>query len=216
MLYTAIAGLLGLIALLIVLLGLRLLLRRNWLLGWLRGMVGLVLLGLAVFAVLVALDLYSYKQLSKEHPLANLSFTRLAPQHYQVNLVDGEGDEHRFELYGDLWQLDARIIKWNDRLARLGVAPGYRLDRISGRYLSLEEEQTAPRSVHSVSGSNSTLDVWQWLRQHGGINLMDASYGSATYLPMADGALFAVTLAPSGLVARPLNARAKSAVEGWQ
>ena len=32
---------------------------------------------------------------------------------------------------------------------------------------------------------------------------VDAIYGSATYLPMADGARYEVTLGQSGLIARP-------------
>ena len=45
--------------------------------------------------------------------------------------------------------------------------------------------------------------------------LADAAYGSATYLPMADGATYAVTLTQSGLVARPVNPAAKRATRHW-
>jgi hypothetical protein len=40
-------------------------------------------------------------------------------------------------------------------------------------------------------------------------------YGSATYLPMADGADYEVTVSQSGLVARPLNDAARLAVGAW-
>ena len=45
--------------------------------------------------------------------------------------------------------------------------------------------------------------------------LVDAYYGTATYLPMADGARFEVSLTRDALIARPANIRARDAVGGW-
>ena len=45
---------------------------------------------------------------------------------------------------------------------------------------------------------------------------VDAEYGSATFLPMADGALFTVKLSSTGLVARPENDRATIAIQDWE
>jgi hypothetical protein len=45
---------------------------------------------------------------------------------------------------------------------------------------------------------------------------LDALYGSAAYVPMADGAAYEVKVSQSGLTARPLNQAARSAVGGWQ
>ena len=166
---------------------------------------------------MAAIDFYSYKQLTKEQFVANLSFTRKAEQKYVVSLVDSTGKEINRELSGDLWQLDARILKWNTSLNRLGLMNGYRLDRLSGRYYSLEDEKNAERTVYQLSQSQTALDIWQWLRDTGaGLGLIDATYGSATYLPMEDGALFSVNLTQSGLIAKPLNARAKAIVASWE
>lgn len=217
MVYTALTGIIVVLALIVVLGAARVLLKGSWILGWLRGMTGLLLLSLSAFLVLSAFDFYSYKQLSKEQTVATLSFNRIAPQQFKVSLVDGSGLEQTYQLNGDLWQLDARIIKWSHALAGLGLTPGYRLDRLSGRYYSLEKEQNGERSVYQLSKSRSKLDIWSWLREYGrGLTAVDASYGSATYLPMEDGALFAVKLTNSGLIARPLNDRAKEAVANWQ
>jgi len=205
------------IALLVVFAAGKLLIRGHWLRGWLRGMTGIIFLALSVLLVLISLDLYSYKQLSKEQTIASISFTKLAPQSYQTSIVDSSGMEQTFILSGDLWQLDARIIKWNTFISSMGVSPGYRLDRISGRYYSLEQEQTAPRTVYKLEHHSSFLDVWGWLREHDTRSaIVDASYGSATYLPMEDGALFSVSLSSTGLLSRPLNDRAKAAINGWQ
>ena len=217
MVYPALSGIIVIIALIAVLAAARLLLKGSWFFGWLRGMVGVLLLGLAAILALSALDVYSYKQLSREQPVANLSFTKLDSQHFQVSLVDSSGVEQLHELNGDLWQLDARIIKWDRSLAAIGLTAGYRLDRLSGRYYSLEKEHTEPRTVYQLSNSKNVLDIWSWLREYGNnLAIVDASYGSATYLPMEDGALFSVSLSSTGLLARPLNERARMAVADWE
>jgi hypothetical protein len=45
---------------------------------------------------------------------------------------------------------------------------------------------------------------------------IDAYYGSATYVPMADGARFEVSLSRDALIARPGNDKAVEAVGKWR
>jgi hypothetical protein len=217
MAYTVMAGFFIFLALFVALVAGKLLFKGSWILGWFRGMVGLALLSTAVILALSAFDVYSYSQISKEKTIATISFTKINPQQYNVSLVDNSGVEKTYQLNGDLWQLDARIIKWNKSLSSLGLSAGFRLDRLSGRYYSLEKEKTAERSVYELGNTRSTIDVWKWFREYGqGLSIVDASYGSATYVPMEDGALFSVNLTSSGLLSRPLNDRAKAAVIAWQ
>lgn len=217
MVYPAIALVIVLLSLLAVVAGLRLLLGRRWLLAWLRGCAGLLLLVIAAIALLAAWDLYGYRQLLEEKPIATLAFAGDGDHHYKVVLIDEGGGEQRHSLSGDMWQLDVRLLKWHDGLARLGFKPGYRLDRLAGRYLSLEDEQRLPRTVVGLDQRPGSIDSWRWLRHlDNHLSLVDAEYGSATYLPMADGALYSVGLGPSGLVARPLNDRARFAIEQWR
>ena len=62
------------------------------------------------------------------------------------------------------------------------------------------------------------IDTWQLARDHKEwvMPWIDAVYGSATYLPMADGAVYEVRVSPTGLLARPLNDVARKAVAGWK
>jgi len=189
----------------------------SWLLGWLRGTAGIALTVGAVAIAAAAWDLRGYQQLLAAKPIGTLAFNKLEEQRFSVALIDTAGVEHRYELNGDMWQLDVRMLRWTDALASLGLKPGYRLDRLSGRYLALEDEQKLPRTVIGLSSDKPLLDVWQLLRRSGRyFSLLAADYGSAAYLPMADGALYSVGLGNSGLIATPLNERAKSAVEHWQ
>jgi len=201
----------------LLLISLKLLLRGGWIFGWLRGMLGLVLVGAALLFVLAAYDVFSYRQLLAEKSIATLSFERLGSQQYRALLVDGDGRERRFDLQGDQWQLDARIIKWPGIFASWGIKPGYRLDRISGRYYSLEKERSSERTVYALHDSKLGVDVWEWVQSSDELlPFVDAVYGSATFVPMDDGALFEVSLSHSGVIARPLNEKAQAAVARWR
>jgi hypothetical protein len=217
MVYLFVAVVVGIAACLLALAGFKMLLRRHWIGAWLRGTVGLALVAAALFGLLLAWDLHNFRQVLAERPVATLAFSRIGPRHFAVELVDANGNNRRAELHGELWQLDMRIVKWSDPLTRAGLRPGYQLDRLGGRYLSLEDERNQQRSVIDLSERDSVVDAWQWLRRmQRWLPIVDAQYGSATYQPMADGALFAVSMGPSGPVARPINERARVAVERWQ
>ncbi|TQV81293.1 cation/multidrug efflux pump [Exilibacterium tricleocarpae] len=217
MFYSAIAIVFILLGLVGLLGAARVLLHRGWLLGWLRGMLGLGILSVGLLIGLMAFDIFSYQQILTEKSLATISFEKVASQKYNATLVDGDGNEQRFELYGDQWQLDARLVKWSGALAGFGIKPGYRLDRISGRYFSLEDERNAKRSVYALTESPYGIDLWAWLNQSTStLPWIDAVYGNAAFVPMEDGALFEVTLSHTGLLARPLNDPAKDAVTRWQ
>jgi hypothetical protein len=196
-------------------LGAWVLLRQRWFLQWLKGTAGLALVGLAVYLSLFALNLYSYSALTEEQPVATVSFRQVADQEYMATVSQPDGTTRDFKLKGELWQLDARIIKWKGLFSLLGAKPGYQLDRIAGRYLRLEDERSRERSVYALHREGIGFDLWQ--SAHEGWSLMlDARYGSATYLPMADGAIFEVTLSNSGLVGRPLNGSAQQALSRWE
>lgn len=196
-------------------LGAWVLLRQTWFMQWLKGTAGLLLVGLAVYLSFTALSLFSYHELKQEEPVATVSFRQIAPQEYMATVSRPEGAARDFRLRGDLWQLDARIIKWKGLFAMLGATPGYQLDRIQGRYLSLEQERSRERSVYGLHRQGIGFDPWENARK-GWSMLVDARYGSATYLPMADGAIFEVTLSNTGLVGRPLNGSAQQAIAQWE
>lgn len=215
--YIAITFLMAFIALLLVFWGGKVLLKGSWLMGFVRGSVGLILLAGALLIVLVALDAYSYRNLAKEHSVGTVSFERLNDQHFMVKFADEYGISQEFELYGDQWQLDARLLKWKGILARWGIEPAYRLDRLSGRYLTLQDERNKARSVHSLGESEHGVDVWSFFRDSdSSASLVDAVYGSATFLPMQDGAVYEVRISHTGLLARPMNQQAQSALNEWQ
>lgn len=199
-------------------LGFLILRRFNWVLGWVKGTIGLLFVGLAIMSVLVALDMTSYKKLMVEQPLATLTFTKEDEQKYSVEVsMVLENSTETYELNGDQWQMDARIVRWKGILVTLGAQSGFRLDRLSGRYYSLADERRKKRTVYELKSSEYGVDFWSFLYEQGEIvPFVEAIYGSAAYLPMADQAIFQVSLSRNGLTAKPINDPAKIAVDSWK
>lgn len=167
-------------------------------------------------AAVLAFSYYSYSRLTDEQLVATLEFRGVAPHEFQARLMlEGQRDQF-FNLKGDEWQIDARLVNWLPPLTILGLDPIYRLERLSGRYSEIDQEQSEARTVHAL-GRALPIDVWTVAQRFpmlaGGI---DAYYGTATYVPMADGARYEVSLSRDALIARPANDAAQNAVSSWR
>lgn len=207
--------LLGLLGLMLFLGGFKHLFHGRFAGGGGRIVFGLLFLFVFAFAAAVALDLRTYLQLTYEQPVATLSFTALGPQSFRATLTDAMGRVRSAELHGDDWELDARVLKWKGFAAVLGLDPVYRLERLEGRYRNAGQESHDYHSVVELSADRG-LDFWGFAQRNAGwIPWVDAGYGSATYLPMADGAEYQVSLSQTGLLARPANAAAEEALSHW-
>lgn len=203
------------LGILLAILGFRRLWARGVVLGSLEGLTGLLLLALAALAAAVGLNLRTYDRLTHEVPVATVSFQTQGDQRFSAVFAPTTGRTLVFDVYGDEWQLDARILKWRGFATVLGLDTIYRLDRFGGRYRDTAQERERRRSVHTLSDEPG-LDVWTWARTYPRwLSWVDAVYGSATYMPMVDGATYRVTASPTGLLARPVNEAARKAVRQW-
>src|SRR5687768_1972554 len=177
---------------------------------------GALVLLVAAAAVLVAANLYTYARLTHEQEAARVSMRQLGERWYVLSVQQRKQPPRHFELRGDEWQIDARVLKWRALGTLLGFDTVYRLERLSGRHADVKSERTGSRTVHDLSGDPG-LDFWSVARRyHQYMPLADALYGSAAYVPMAEGAEYAVSVSASGLVVRPANEAARKAVGGWK
>ena len=171
---------------------------------------------LAMGVVLVAMNLFTYARLTHEQQAARVSMRQLAERQYAVTVRPSAAAPQQFELRGDEWQIDARVLKWRALGTLLGFDTVYRLERLAGRYTDIAQERSAPRTVHALADEPG-IDLWTIVRRHHRyLPLADALYGSAVYVPMADGAEYAVSVSASGLVVRPGNEEARKALGGWK
>ncbi len=204
-----------LLGLLFVIAAVRQMRRRRIVGAVLRGTSALALFLIAACALLLALGLRGYSALSGEQAAAQIQFNRAGDRRFDVVLTYPSGQSEKFTLRGDDWQVDGRVLKWNRFANILGFDALYRLERIGGRYDSIADERSAPRTVYALHAA-AAIDVWELARRYRDrLPWVDALYGSATFLPMADGAVYEISVSQSGLLARPLNQAASKAIGGW-
>jgi len=215
MIVAAVTALCVLVGLMFLLLARRRFRRRRFGSCALHGLSSLVFFLAAACAALLGFDLLSYERLTREQPALEVQFTRVAEQQFDVALTYPSGVTERYALRGDDWQIDARVLKWHGAASVLGFDTAYRLERIGGRYADVNRERDATRTVYALNPPRR-VDVWALLqRYHNYLPWVDTLYGSAAFMPMADGARYEVKVSQSGLVARPLNLVARQAVGAW-
>lgn len=170
---------------------------------------GHALLSLAslVLAVLLGAGgwaLRGYRLLGEEAPVIELDAHILSPQRWAVTLSWPDGSTRQVQLAGDDWRLEAAVLKWNLPAVLAGLPPLYRLDRIDGRYDDAQQEASAPRTVVSLAAADG-FDLLALRHEYPrALPMVDAVYGSGTFLPLVDGGHYSVSLSRTGtLVARP-------------
>jgi len=170
---------------------------------------------LGTAGILMFVSYLGYQRLTHETMVGEILFSRSAQDEYSARLMlDGRLDQ-LLPLRGDEWQLDARVITWEPPATILGLEPVYQLERLSGRYSSIDRERSEQRTVHALA-EERPLDLWSTMRRFPRLAPgVDAYYGTATYLPMADGARFRITMSRDALIARPINDIARDAVGNW-
>ncbi len=219
-----IPGVVGVVGLAIVLSGLGWMFRGRPFKGGRGVLGGGVFLGVAAIVGLLGLNIQTYQRLAYDRQVATIEIHQKGPQLFDATVVEpavGEfpGATNTFELNGDEWRIEARVLRWKPWANVLGLDSQYRLDRFSGRYADTQQELTADRSAYDIRPARqSGIDLWPIARQYSQyLPVVDTLYGSGAYMPMADGARYEVRITQSGLIARPTNeAAAEASSSGWQ
>jgi hypothetical protein len=84
----------------------------------------------------------------------------------------------------------------------LGLHTAYELDRVAGRYATLEDEQERPRSVFSLA-ADKPVDMFHLRRRFWLFRpVLDTEYGSATFVPADRPATYELRVSTTGLLIR--------------
>jgi hypothetical protein len=175
---------------------------------------------LLLIGLLLLSNLFLYNRLTFERPIALVELIKKNRQEFSLVFYDIEDGQkqfsERFLIEGDEWQIDARIIKWHSWANLIGMNSLFHLDRVSGRFRSIEQANQKKHTAYSLFDHNRGLDVWKLktvFSDH--LPFMDAYYGQSIYLPMVDKAKFEVSVLQSGLIARPVNDEARAVLSSW-
>ncbi|MFO1435345.1 MAG: hypothetical protein U1F34_02840 [Gammaproteobacteria bacterium] len=172
--------------------------------GWIAA---LVLVLLAV--VLCAAPFYVYGRFNAEQPIAELSFKQLGPQRYRAYLATGNlCDVKSYDLLGDQWQLDASFLKWKGIGTLLGLQSLYRLDRLSGRYASVDEQNSREKQSYDIA-PKVLVSLFPKTNEKGFSGLLvDTHFGSSVYLDIDVSKKYRVYKTEDALVAKAVDAPA--------
>src|SRR3989442_2240052 len=108
-----------------------------------------------------------------------------------------------YELAGDAFYIDAHILKWHSMANLLGVRTAYELDRVAGRYNDVAQERSRPRTVYSLAHPKP-IDMFDVASRFPLLApLVDAEYGSATFVAAGPPAQFQGPTSTTGLLIRP-------------
>lgn len=169
----------------------------------LRTLMGLLLLSLGALAGTIGLGLQGYRALTREELAARIVVQPLGPQLFSATVhIPGRPETSYYELSGDALYVDAHILKWRPVVNVLGLHTAYELDRIAGRYDAVERERTAMRTVHTLTPDRS-VDLFALRTRYSFLApLLDAEYGSGTFVQVSEPAAFEVFVSTTGLLIR--------------
>lgn len=162
------------------------------------------LLFFSVSALLATISIATqgYRALTREEEAAVVRTVPLGPGRFIARFNFPDGRQEEYHLAGDELYVDAHILKWKSIANLLGLHTAYELDRVSGRYASLEDEQANERTVFSLA-RDKPIDMFGLRRRFPALRpLVDAEYGSATFIPAHHPVEYRVLVSTSGLLIR--------------
>lgn len=168
---------------------------------------------------LLGLNTQTFARLTYEAPVADVSIKALDPSHstYRVTIkrLDGSNLSMSCDLQGDEWEMSARVQRWRPWANVLGLDSTYTLDQIDNKYFTAERGNGKRITACDLNGPPPPVDRYvpqswlSWLTDHS--YTQERRFGSASYMPLADGATYRVIMTQAGLNAEPTNGIATKA-----
>ena len=168
-----------------------------------RNIIKVIIISFIFLFFLILGNLYTYKRLTNEEPIAQLAFTPINSQEFDASLRLGNFcEEETYKIYGDEWRIDAQFLKWKSWAALLGINPLYRIERLSGRYSEIQDENSKHHSAHEIKPI-TTLNLSKLAEDYDHkFPFLDTVYGSSAYEKMKAETIFTVFRTQSGILIR--------------
>ena len=171
-----------------------------------RTMFGLLLILFGALAATIAIGTHGYTALTREEVAATLLVQPTGSQKFSATVRYPDLREVKFDLTGDEVYVDAQILKWKPIANIVGLHTAYELDRIAGRYRSIDNERSALRTVFSLS-RDKPIDLFDLRKRYTFLSpLLDAEYGSASYVAVSRPAEIELRVSTTGLLMREKQA----------
>jgi len=200
--FTPVAAGMAVAAVLLLALGVHQLRRGRWLGSTATMLIGALVLACAGLAATLAVGTRGYQALTRETTAATVTVAPSGDRRFSARIRFPDGSERVFRLAGDELYVDAHVLKWKPVANLLGLHTDYELARIAGRYADVDSERTGERTVYEL-GTPKPVDLFTLRRRFPLLRpLVDAEYGSATFITVDRVARFDVRVSTSGLLIR--------------
>lgn len=165
----------------------------------------------------VGLDFTTYRQLTSQEQVMTVSVKQIQARRFEI-AIKSAGFEKLYQLEGDQWQIDFRLIRFTPLVALTGLSYLYQPARLSNRYESIEDQRSKPLMFYSLRDEEFVgLDLWEFFRRYDGIMpFIDTAFGSSVFMPLEDEAEYEILIGFSGLVVKAKNEPGKLALQNWQ
>lgn len=198
---------LAVLSLVLLVLAVRAFRGRRWLGSMGSAGTGVLFLSLAALAATLGVSTQGYRALTLEEVAATITTVPTGFREFQAFVEFPDGRDTTLHVLGDQLLVDAHILKWRPLANILGAHTQYELDRLLGRYIQIDDERSAPRTVHSLK-SDKPADLFHLARRYTLLAyLVDTEYGSATYITVQRPARFEVRVSTTGLLMREVELR---------
>ncbi|MDA8423186.1 MAG: hypothetical protein M0Z89_07605 [Nitrospiraceae bacterium] len=162
----------------------------------------LLMLSLSALFGTISIAIQGYHALTREELAATVKVEPTGEQKFNARFLMPDGSVEIFSLAGDQLYVDAHILKWKPLANIFGLHTSYELDRVAGRYASLNDETTKVHTVYSLS-RDKPLNMFNLRQRFAMLNpLLDAEYGSATFINSNSAEEFRVMVSTTGLLIR--------------
>jgi hypothetical protein len=162
----------------------------------------LLMLALSALCAVLSISMRGYRALIKEEVAAVVQIDPLGEQRFRARFSMPNGSDKQFFLSGDELYVDAHILKWKPLANFFGLHTSYELDRVAGRYTTLQDETNKPHTVFSLA-KGKFLNIFKLRRIFAELTpLLDAEYGSATYVNAKDTEVLKIMVSTTGLLIR--------------
>jgi len=207
----SVAGIaLGAIGVLLLLAAVVALFRLRPLRALVRLLAGALALALGALAAALAIGVQGYRALTFEDLAARIQVRPTGPQRFVATFHYPDGRVASYALNGDAIYVDAHVLKWKPWANVLGLQTAYELSRVTGRYNDIEQERTAPRSVHALA-QDRPVDLFSLRRRYVWLApLLDADYGSGTFVAVDGSKTLELRVSTTGLLMRPAAQESKA------
>jgi hypothetical protein len=176
--------------------------RKKILSSALRILLAALFLTLAALFGTITIATVGYRALTFEETAATVTIEPLGAKSFSAHFIFPDGRQASYKLAGDELYVDAHILKWKNFVNILGLHTAYELDRVTGRYIDVKDELVSPRTVFLLS-QDKPLNMFNLRQRYFFLwRLLDAEYGSATFINSDKTASFEIRVSTTGLLIR--------------